>query len=479
MSGKLLQNRVHSLIQTFDCCLFGEFTMFENALSREKDNSTAQTDALGKLGRYLKRHPKVLIGLGAVGLLFMVGTPLAQTQLIAQEVGPTEASEVTILSVETLTVEPVSSYQSARAYTGEIAALRTSDLGFERTGQLVEVYVQEGDRVAAGDPVARLDTRNLQTQRQQLEAERARALAQLAELQAGARTEDITAAAAAVRDLEQQLALQQTQRSRREFLYLEGAISKEELDEFAYSQGALQARLEQAQSNLEELQNGTRREQIDAQQALVQQLDARIADVDVTISKSTLTASFDGIVAARQVDEGVVVGAGQSVVRLVENVAPEARIGMPANTAHQLQVGDRHAIQIGSETYSATVAAILPEVDPDTRTQIVVLQLEPSATLPISPGQTVRLELMETIPADGFWLPTDALVQGIRGLWSCYVLTQPDESNPEVYKVQPQTVEIVHQEEHRALVRGTLQPGDRIVASGIHRLVPGQQVRPL
>ena len=178
-------------------------------------------------------------------------------------------------------------------------------------------------------------------------------------------------------------------------------------------------------------------------------------------------------------DEGVVVGAGQSVVRLVENVAPEARIGMPANTAHQLQVGDRHAIQIGSETYSATVAAILPEVDPDTRTQIVVLQLEPSATLPISPGQTVRLELMETIPADGFWLPTDALVQGIRGLWSCYVLTQPDESNPEIYTVQPQTVEILHQEEHRALVRGTLQPGDRIVASGIHRLVPGQQVRPL
>ena len=376
-------------------------------------------------------------------------------------------------------VEPVSNYDVARAYTGEIAALRASDLGFERTGQLVEVYVQEGDRVAAGAPVARLDTRNLQTQRQQLEAEKARAVAQLAELETGARVEDIAAAEATVRDIEQQLALQQAQRSRRAVLYNEGAISREELDEFSYGQGALQARLDQAQSNLEELQNGTRQEQLDAQQALVQQLDARIADVDVNISKSTLTASFDGIVSTRQVDEGTVVGVGQSVIRLVENAAPEARIGMPVDTAKQMQVGDRQTIQIGGETYAATVAAVLPEVDPGTRTQIVVLQLEQADLPHINPGQTARVELIETIPTEGVWIPTNALTQDIRGLWSCYVLTQLNDSNPTVYDVQPQTVEILHQDANQALVRGTVQPGDRVVANGVHRLVPGQQVRPL
>ncbi|MBE7383357.1 MAG: efflux RND transporter periplasmic adaptor subunit [Leptolyngbya sp. SIO1E4] len=425
----------------------------------------------------IQQHPRRAIGLGALGLLLLVGVPVMQTRLASPRVEAAKVDQATVLPVETLTVEAVDRYEVARTYTGEIAALRTSELGFARSGQLVEVYLQEGDRVAAGAPIARLDTRNLQTQRQQLEAEKARAMAQLAELETGPRAEDIAAAAAAVRDLEQQLALQETQRSRREFLYEEGAISKEELDEFAFGEGALQARLDQSQSNLEELQNGTRQEQLDAQRALIQQLDASIADLDVTISKSTINAPFDGIVSTRQVDEGTVVNAGQSVLRLVENAAPEARIGMPTDIANQLQAGTSQMLRLGAETYSATVDSVLPEVDPETRTQTVVFRLEPAAIPSISPGQTVRAELIETIPTDGVWLPTEALTQGIRGLWNCYVLTPSDEGNPDTYEVQPQAVEILHQEGDRALVRGTLQPGDQIVANGTHRLVPGQQVR--
>jgi multidrug efflux pump subunit AcrA (membrane-fusion protein) len=428
-----------------------------------------------RLPQPIKRHPRLFIGLGLLGLLLSL--PIARISLTAAPAQEAETAASQPLPVEVLTVEPVTRYSVSRAYTGEIAALRASEMGFERSGRLVEVLVREGDRVSAGQPLARLDTSNLQTQRQQLVAERARALAQLAELRSGPRAEDIAAAEAAVRELEQQLALQQTQRSRRESLYLAGAISKEELDEFAFGQGASQARLDQAQSRLEELRNGTRQEQIAAQLALVQQLDASLADLDVTLAKSTLTAAFDGIVAARQADEGTVLNAGQSVVRLME-VAPEARIGLPTEAVSQLQIGSAQTLRLGSETYSATVTAILPEIDPGTRTQQVVFALESSAIARFSPGQTVRVELAQSIPTEGVWLPLEALTPGIRGLWNAYVLT-PAEEGEGGYQVQPQAVEILHQEESRVLVRGTLQPGDRIVASGTHRLVPGQRVRPL
>lgn len=63
------------------------------------------------------------------------------------------------------------------------------------------------------------------------------------ELQAGARSEEIAAAAAAVRDLEEQLRLQQVQRTRRASLYTQGAISREELDEFSFGEGALQSQV--------------------------------------------------------------------------------------------------------------------------------------------------------------------------------------------------------------------------------------------
>ena len=420
------------------------------------------------------RRPNLwlLAGLGVVGLL-VVAVPIVRGQ---SEPATQEESSQRILPVETIAVSAVDSYEVSRTYTGEVAALQASDLGFERSGQLVAVLVDEGQAVTAGMPLARLDIRNLQTQRQQLVAERARAHAQLQELQAGARSEDIAAAEAAVRDAEQQLSLQAVQRTRRESLYAQGAISREELDEVSFTEGSLQARLDQAQSNLAELQNGTRPEQVAAQVALVQQLDASIADMDVTIAKSTLRAPFAGVVASQQTDEGMVVGAGQTVLRLLEQATPEVRVGMPADAARQLSIGDEKTIYLGEQPYAARVTAVLPEVDLQTRTQTVVLAVEAAAAARASAGQTVRVDFSESVVAEGIWLPTSALTQGIRGLWTCYVLVPDDNGG---YTVAPQSVEIVHQEADRALVRGTLRPEDVVVADGTHRLVPGQPVEPV
>ncbi|MGF1480030.1 MAG: efflux RND transporter periplasmic adaptor subunit [Cyanophyceae cyanobacterium] len=412
----------------------------------------------------------LVLGIGGVGLTFFWARP----HFTSSADSPPAESQTRALPVETITVQPVDSYQVSRTYTGEIAAMRTSNLGFSRSGEIEVVLVEEGDHVTAGQPLAKLDIRNLQTQRQQLLAEKARAEAQLAELERGARPEDINAAKAEVKEIEQQLKLQERQRERREFLYNEGAISREELDEYAYQEGTLQARLNRAKSNLAELANGTRWEQIAAQEATVQQLAARIADLDITIDKSTLKAPFDGIVAARELDEGAVANASQSVIRLLENAAPEARIGMPTRIVAGLEIGSSQTLKLGSQTYKATVASILPEVNLNTRTQIVVFQLGRSAIPQINPGQTVRLELVNEIDTDGYWLPADALAKGIRGLWTCYVITQ---SNGGTQQVQQQAVEIIHQQGDRALVSGTLQPGDEIVANGTHRLVPGQRVK--
>lgn len=88
-----------------------------------------------------------------------------QSRLVAQEAESAKTDAVNVLAVKTLTVDAVSGYEVARAYTGEIAALRSSDLGFTRSGELVQVLVAEGDRVSSGQPLALLDTQSLLTQR--------------------------------------------------------------------------------------------------------------------------------------------------------------------------------------------------------------------------------------------------------------------------------------------------------------------------
>jgi multidrug efflux pump subunit AcrA (membrane-fusion protein) len=87
------------------------------------------------------------------------------------------------------------------------------------------------------------------------------------------------------------------------------------------------------------------------------------------------------------------------------------------------------------------------------------------------------LELAQTIAVSGYWLPTTALVRGVRGLWSCYVLGTSEQND--AFRVERRDVEVLHTESDRVLVRGTLQSGDRVVMSGTHRLVSEQLVRPV
>lgn len=377
------------------------------------------------------------------------------------------------LVVAVVTVEPVSQYTTEREYTGELVAARRSELGFELGGTVVSLLVQEGDRVVAGQPLARLDTRTLGAQRQQLMAQRQGAVAQLRELQAGPRQETIAGAAAAVREAEQQLTLAQLQRDRRQHLYSQGAISQEELDRESYNTGVLENRLAQAQSQLTELQRGTRREQLDAQGASVAQIDASLEQLDVELAKSVLVAPFDGIVSDRLIDEGVVVAGGQGVISLVEAAALEARVGIPPATADRLRTGSEQQVLVGDRPFTATLTALLPELDVSSRTVTAVLQMPVTA---LTVGQTARLRVQETQAEAGFWLPTTALTPGERGLWAVYVLGQPGEE-PTTYTVGRREVEVVHTEGERALVRGTLQAGDNAIVTGTHRIVPGNQVR--
>ena len=408
-----------------------------------------------------------IAGILLLGTGFALGQKLSSSTTVQPIV-----SKSNILPVKTTIIEPVRSYSTTQTYTGEVAALRTSEVGFERSGKLVEVLVEEGDRLTRNTPLAKLDTANLEAQRQGLIAQKAQASAVLAELNNGARREQITAAQANVRDLSQQLELEKLKSSRREYLYGEGAIAREELDEIAFNQKALNERLANAKSNLDELNNGTRIEQIQAQQAAVDRLAAQIKDLDITIAKSILKAPYNGIVAARNLDEGTVIQAGQSVLRLVENAQPKVKIGVPINVANKIQPGSQKQITVGGRKYNATVSSILPEVNTATRTRTVVLKLSPNAATQVSPQQIARLQVTQDNSVEGYWLPINALVKGDRGLWSCYALVESDGDSI----TERRYLELLETEGDRVLVKGTLEPGDEIIIDGTHRLIPGQIV---
>lgn len=399
----------------------------------------------------------------------------------AQESGP--APRLPVLVTAPL---PADEFAQRRSYTGTLLARRAADLGFQRLGRIERILVEEGAAVSQGQLLAALDTAQLAAQREELVQRLAAAQAQLDELQAGPRSEVIEAARAQAADLRAQWELAQASHLRRSKLAATRAVAEERVEQSQFGLKSAAARLRAAEQQLAELEAGTRPEQIRAQQGGVKQLEAQLRANTVALRDSEIRAPFAGTITRRLLDEGTTLGAAVPVLKLVEDAVLEARIGIPARVAAQLRPGDAHQLQVADQTVSAVVRTLLPELDPATRTQPVVLDIDPAsrARQHLVPGQIVRLEVQEATRSRGFWVPLASLGRSDRGLWAVLVAEpEPEQArdaaeaaSPRHAVVRRRDVEILHTDGQQVLVRGGLRPSDAVIVSGAHRVVAGQPV---
>jgi HlyD family secretion protein len=136
----------------------------------------------------MKRRVWVMLALVALVVIVVVGIWRAQAG---------RAATVPAQESQEATIERGSLRLSVNA-TGRVALETELALSFKTTGRLAEVVAKEGDRVQAGDLVARLETSELEQSVMQAEAGLEGAEAQLAKARVGARPEEVAGAEAQV-----------------------------------------------------------------------------------------------------------------------------------------------------------------------------------------------------------------------------------------------------------------------------------------
>ena len=247
-------------------------------------SAVASRQAASFFARSLTRRQKMTWRLVAVAIMIaIVGTSLTYAAISAGEEAPVDeqlaspngSTRPRALEVGVVEATQVTSFQRARVYTGTLVAKRRSTLAMERAGRVIKLHADLGDRVAAGQVLAQLDTRRSEAQLAVARAELAQAEAVLAELQAGPRKQTIDAARAQLETLAAQRDLARVLAVRRKRLVATRSISDEEYDEARYALEAAVARTEAARQALNELEAGTRPEQIEAQRAAVAAAEAR------------------------------------------------------------------------------------------------------------------------------------------------------------------------------------------------------------
>jgi len=329
---------------------------------------------------------------------------------------PTEAKK---LLVNVMPIQWHEQYVQKRLVVGRAEAPQTAAIGFDLSGSLVDILVDEGQGVVTGQVLAKLDDQRLRAQMNELSAilNRATSEANLAEI-----------------SLKRVLEL-------------------------------VERKLESAQ-RLDES-----RESVNAAKAFVDEILARKQTLLVEIGKTKLLAPFAGSVVSRLVDKGTVVGAGQTLFNLQQNGQLEVRFALSADYVDKFSLEQVITLSTHSDQILGKIKSIAQQRRLDTRTVDIIVSITEQNTA-ILPGDLLHIDISSNISAQGFWVPRKALVSGVRGLWSLFAVEVIDGEQQLVTKL----VEMVHADDKKSFVRGALKEGVPVVIEGVQRLVPGQKV---
>lgn len=320
-----------------------------------------------------------------------------------------------VMPVETRAIAFKQSYDITRTFVGQIEAQRTAVVSFELSGRLASIAVDEGQRVAAGQPIAALETRLLTADRQRLEASKAALAAQL------------------------KFAQQTVER-------------RSKLGDQGFSS---QATLDEARARADELA------------ARIAELEAALISNDIQLEKSQASAPFAGRVTERRVDGGESVAPGQPLVEIVEDGPVHLRVGVPLDLAEDELASAK--VVAGGETLEARLVTLRPDVDPVTRTRTALFEITGATALTF--GQTAQLRVTGTVATPGLWVPVTTLKEGVRGQWTLLAVDAQD-------VVRSLSVQVVHSRGDEVFVRGAFPDGMRLIASGPQRVSVGQRVDP-
>ena len=300
-------------------------------------------------------------------------------------------------------------------------------------GTIIEITKDKGDEVKKGEVLVRIDPKPYEDAVRQVEAQLN--VAQVAASGAASTLDTVT-----------------PQVARLELLTQQGVIAQAQLDDVRtdYEQAGMGARSARAQ--------------------------AEMARVGLEIARSHLadtviTAPFDGVVAERLADVGTLAQPLPPTPVLVILDIAKVRV---EGAVSELQFGlvDQEAeVEVELDAYPgqpvrAHIAAVMPALDPQTRTVQISVLLENDGRFRPAMAATLRLRLL---PETWTVVPREALLGDPASGTATVFVVQPDG------KVEEKRVEILGRSENRLNVRG-VAAGERVAMTGIQRLRGGMAV---
>jgi len=290
----------------------------------------------------LCRKPFVVLSVGMLSVLLLAAGCTQRSEALPQEQKKLAEMVRPAVAVEVAPVK-AGNVEEALDLVGSIKPKFEATVRSEYTGKLAEVYITEWVKVKKGQPLARLDTSEYESQLKGAEAQGAQARADLMRASA--------AAGKAERDY-----------ARIAQLKKEEIVSDQNLDDARQQCEATAADVAAAKAR-----------QMVAQETLRQ--------VQVKLKRSVLAAPMDGVVANRKANVGQFVdnmGQGDPLFRIVDNSRLDVTLQVPSTELEKVRIGQE--VQFATDflpgkAFTARVTYINPAVELATRAGSIVAEV--------------------------------------------------------------------------------------------------------
>lgn len=325
-------------------------------------------------------------------------------------------------------------------------------------GRLAEVHVRLGDQVRRGQPIAKIEDREIREQVRQAEA-------------------SFKVAEATIRQRRADLKLAETNLERNRNLLERELLPRQTYDDTEARHQAAIAQLELAEAQFE-------------------QAKARLEELRINLSNTVIASPVDGFIGKRYLDPGATVSPNAPVasivdirtVRMVANVVEKdvsrVAVGMPAQVTVDA---------FPNEKFAGRISRIAPVFDPQTRTAEMEVEV-PNTGYRLKPGMYARVDLTIDSRQNALTVPRTAIVE-LDGRTGVFVASAPpaqqatnppptngdapragDHAQPMAAKFQP--VQIGIRDGEQVEITSGIAEGSRVITTGATALRDGDRIVP-
>ncbi|MGF9818234.1 efflux RND transporter periplasmic adaptor subunit [Brevibacillus agri] len=371
-----------------------------------------------------------------------------------------EVKQVVVAAVKKEQTETVSEL------SGTLEPLEEAVVSFEVGGQLVEMAKNEGDKVKAGDVLARLNAQDYSLQVASSDAAVQQSAANLSKVNNGAREQEIAQARLLVEKATVALQKMQDDFKRIEQLYQQKAISQSEFETAQNGLTLAQKDLQNAQQAYSLVTQGARAEDKELSRATYNQAVIAKQVAASTLAKTQLRSPINGTIIAKLTSAGNLVGSGTPVYKVGNIDTLKVVLPVPDREISVWKEGETISLDLYGQKRDGKVTKIYPATNQSTGTIGVEVQVANSAHDWFA-GQVVKAT--KTIKGQaGVYVPVEAVIS--RGKDDAHVFLNAGG------KAVKTKVEIGQISNDKLEIKSGLKEGDQLIVKGVDRLFDGDPI---